>query len=636
MNDQLTAREVFAMRRDGRLEEALSAARQLYASEASNVWSLKALLYCLISAVWESQDQAARGDLADELRGLPAVPGDEELAERRTKACKLADPVSQELRRIREISKAQRHPEALRELRQLRENNPDLADVGIALGWELWHALRTEIHGDDPRAGTVRSLLLEYAGLPADRSPELHSRILDMAARAAQKDLFPSFCGFVKWWDPSCLRDSDFEPNQSQGGDTFPSVVEHVIQGLGHAVKEEEDPSLIALAVDFIREHYGRFPEQEWFPYYLAVALLRAGNGTEAEELLLPIVRKKQTEYWAWQQLADCLEYDDPNRLACLCKSVLCPAKGPEFLLAVRLSLAEALLSAGKAAEAKHELTQIATLRQEHGWRMKGRLAELMEQPWFEQTEARDGSKEYRALAANADALLSSGLPGYDAVVGATGVKIGRKQNDFVIFDVRLDDGRVESMPVPVKVLGNMKGLRPGAPVRVRIDESTERPRIVGVEERVADAWDILPAIVGIVARINESKGMSVVLSTEGTESACYHSDVQGAAAYASGSFVKCRVVQDRSRTKVRHIETAEASLDSEHWQEFNGAFRAREKGGGHVQDVFVPQRLSGDAQDGDVISGLAVRQRDRDTDRTWWCAVSLRGPAASTDERRD
>ncbi len=401
------ATDIFAMLREGRREEALLAARELYTGEPDNLWNLRALVRSLCKSLWETQDAAQGQSLAAELAALPALPPgerDDALTDYRARAMMRADPLTQRLQVIREMSRRGEHTPALQQLRQIHWEHPERQDVDVALAWEIWHILVEAVREEEPDKGAIRSLLSEYYRLRIEKPSRIHSLMLDVAARAAHKKSFPSFCGFLRWWDPVNMREEDFIANPGADGRAFPSVVEHVIQGLGKAVKTEPQEDLLVMAAAFIEQHYSRYPEQEkWFPYYLASAWIKTGRKEDAKSLLIPVVLRNQGQPWAWHQLALCLEPADPLHLACLCRALLCPGQEAQFLLKIRVALGSVLLSAGRVAEAKHEVEEIMRVRGEHGWPITGELLALTRAEWFGATVAKNWTEDCRAWAADAD-----------------------------------------------------------------------------------------------------------------------------------------------------------------------------------------------------------------------------------------
>lgn len=629
------ATDIFAMLREGRLDEALVAARQLYADDPANVWNLRAIVRALCKGIWESKDAWQSQQLAGELDALPALPegeNDAQLTEYRARSVRRADPLSQRLFAIRDASKNGAHADALRQLRQLHREHPDRHDVDESLAWEVWHALVEALRVDKPDRGSIRNLLLEYRSLHTERPSVIHSRILEIAARAAHDEAFLTFCGFLQWWDTANLRDEDFRGTPGNDGKAFPSVVERTIQGLGKALKKETNPACIQFARDFIAQHYERYPDQEWFPFYMARALTKAGNAEAGMALLVPIVRRKQTESWAWHHLAECFSAGDPKRLACLSRAVLCRVDEPQKLFPVRMDLAEELQHAGCPDLAKHEVDEVVRVRQANGWPIREDLLEMTQADWYRNAQVTDGTTRYKEWAESASAVLTSGLPWHDAVLGVKGVTIGEHKNRFAILDIRQKADGIASVPVKMKAFAALADCPVGTPLALQIDTDSDRPLVVSVRVRDGQPWDILPAVPALVHRVNAERGVTTLLAEDGTECFAYHNDVSAARSLKPGTVVGCSVVKDARRTKVRNVSEFTGAAHSAFWKEYGGSFRPREQGGGHIGDVFAHARLTAGFAAGSTARGMAVKITDAETRRSWWEAVTAQQSSESTN----
>lgn len=620
------------MLRKGQVAEALTISRKMYAEEPDNVWNLRALIRSLCKSIWEAGESEQAQLFSNELNGLPALPpgdNDAELTDYRERSIRRADPLSQRLWAIRELSKNGTHGDALVQLRQIHREHPQRNDVDEALAWEIWHAIVDTLRLDEPDKGRIRNLLLEYRLLNVSKPSVIHSRILDVAARAAHDDAFTTFCGFLLWWSPTNLQPEDFKSNPGKDGKSFPSVVEHVIQGLGKAIKKETNPNVINFAAQFITEHYEKYPEQEWFPYYMAIALIRTGKPDAAKELLLPTVRKKQTETWAWHHLAECYESGDPARLACLCQAVLCGAREPQHLFPIRMELANELQSAGHLAQAKYEIEVVVRVREEHGWPIRGELLEMTRAEWYRSCTSMNDLEQYRIWARVASAVLTSGLPWHEAVLGVKDVLIGERKDRFAIIDVRTNTDAILSIPVKMRAFAVLVENQAGAALEIQMDDTSDRPLIVGLRTRNGKAWDILPQVPALVLRVNSERGVTTLLTDNGIECFCYHNDLPSSQFLIPGTFVLCSTIKDARRTKIHHVDIFDGTPNGSHWNAYHGPFRTREQGGGHVGDVFVHARLTDGLISGTTVRGIAVKKMDEQTRRSWWEAVS----AVKSDE---
>ncbi|VGO14556.1 hypothetical protein PDESU_03119 [Pontiella desulfatans] len=566
----LTAKDVFNMLKNGQVDEALALARTLYAEEQDNAWNLRALLGALSA-------HAKRGYRDD----------------------------------------------VLEEFRVLQHQHPQDTDVDKAIAWEIWYLIVASLRQDDPDRQLIRNLLREYGRLNVDKPSDIHSRILEVTARAAHDDSFPSFCGFLHWWDVSNLRDDDFNPNTSNDGGTYPSVVERVIQGLGKVLKGEANLERVRFSAEFIRKHYEKYPEQNWFPYYLAIALIRSGKPDEARVLLIQIVRKKQTESWAWHHLSECYSAGDPIKLACLCKAVLCRAPQPQFLLSVRMDLAKELHVAGYNEVAKHEIETVVQVRNSNNWPIRGELLDITRSAWFLGAVAKDGGVLFKKLALNATEVLTDGLPWHPANLGVKNVPVGKRKDMFAILDVRQEPDVVTSIFVKMKSFSDLLNSETGTALEVQFDDSSSKPVVVGLRLRSGETWDIIPKTIALIVRVNNDKGVTTLLTETGVECFCFYNDLPPAHSLLPGTVVHCGIVPDQKRTKVRFIEPYNGIISSSQWKDYCGVFRPREKGGGHVDCIFVHANLSAGFNKGSKVRGVAIKKLDTRNTRPWWDAVT-------------
>ena len=349
------SRTVFDLRREGKLLEALSLAREVFAEAPGSPWSVRAYGWTLHDLMKQADSEGDRDRLRalyDEFSELSIDPGDEVLSNAAQRWCKrvLATPAQEKARELsrqgREASRNGQNELAQKLLRQAYETCSDDADIQTSYGWELERALSNCVRDEQPDANRVRQLLLEYGRLDQiERPGMLHSLVLAQAAKAAGKRAFSGFRRFLVWWDESHLRPDDFEQYRPGDGEqAYPSVVERVIKGLYKVAHDSGHKDDVACAVSFIGRHYTRYPEQEWFPYYYGQMLLKSGKTDEARGFVLPIVKRKMNEFWAWHTLGETYSGQDTERqIACYCRALACRVQDEHFLVNVHQDLGTVL-----------------------------------------------------------------------------------------------------------------------------------------------------------------------------------------------------------------------------------------------------------------------------------------------------
>jgi hypothetical protein len=617
-----SSKDVFSLRKTGKLKDAIELARGLFKVDSSDEWIIRAYAWTLISLIWEHRENPEVTKYVRELNNLPSIE-DELLAEKRKTAISIADPISREISQVIQISKDGNHTKALEMVRALRTKHGQHPEIDKTFGWELWHAIRNEMYGDgDPDIERLHRYFHDYGHLEVEKPSDIHSRMLDLAARVASNNALDSFFGFLKWWDPQNIRNEDFSRSPKPEGGHYDSMVEHVIKALGHVAKKENNREHLELAADFISKYYLRFPDMEWFPYYLSIIWNRIDRQSEAIELLLPIVRKKTSEFWAWHHLADCFKEQDPGRLACLCRAVQCPVKEEGFLSNVHLDLANELINAGHKDVAKHHIETVKRIREENGWSLHGRLEEMLNYPWMQNTEAMSDQALLSSLAETTDTILLGNLPSYKAVVGVPKKILGKKGNEFAIVDYLTEQDSLNSTLVLRKKFPLVKDLIKGSPLEIILDEDGERPMVVGVSEREADLFDIFPRINGIVSNINQQKSTTVIKLEDKNKAFMYFDEMDDPSILKEGLFVNCCVANDQGRNRVRDFNIVDGLADSAAWKRFEGIFKEREQGGGHVDGIFITPQLATEISNGQDVVGLAVSKGGDRGD--WWSALRI------------
>lgn len=137
---------------------------------------------------------------------------------------------------------------------------------------------------------------------------------------------------------------------------TWPSLAEKAFGLMKRCFKADETAMPSGELVSFLGKNVGR---GEWLGFYCAFAHLRRKEFAEARKLLVEVVRRKKSEAWAWECLAQTFR-DQPVKMAgCLCKVLLCPSHDRQIMEAMsvkaRHQLAKCLTMLGRAEEARRE-----------------------------------------------------------------------------------------------------------------------------------------------------------------------------------------------------------------------------------------------------------------------------------------
>jgi tetratricopeptide (TPR) repeat protein len=629
------SRDVFQLRREGQPQAALDLARELFPQTPDDAWLIRAYGWSLhdgLKAAQQVNDMAEMQRLLAEFERLDVGDGEDDdslRGARETWRTRVAPadggPALAVLtQQARVASDAGNRQEALRLLREAMRRFPGLPQAATSLAWEIERVLKDLVSQEHVDGQVVRSLLQEYARLPHNEKPSLlHSLMLKHATQAVEH--LKTFIPFLRWWDPTNFRSEDFQRFAPAGSDrSYDSLVERAIKAVHKAAKAEHDAENIQWAAQFVGEHLARFPEQEWFEYYYGQLLVRSGDITRARESILPIVRRKQGEFWAWDSLASTFGAEDGDKkLACLCRSLLCRTKEESFLVNVHTELGGLLVESQLYAEARFEIGKAVAIREEKGWKPADemqRLHDWQAANWYQSAAVLESNEAlYRMHAPIVETLLCEGLPVVPGVVVHNlPPRDGKAALTFVGY---APAGALVEVGVKTERFQDLDGADEGQPVSLQVDDSGSRPVIVSLERRDGSPWDVVPTQIGVVEHVNAEKGVTAVVL--GRDECCllHHDRFPEMASAEIGASVAVKVRREEKRGILRALawETTDMQPSTSFCKCFEGSIEVREgRPFGFVDDVFVSPKLIDQVglADADRARGLAVLELKKKRDR--------------------
>jgi len=222
MDAKVTTQQIFALRKEGKLEEALQLARPLYVTYPTDSWVIGAFGWTLYDCIKRDQkagllDQAKL--FAKELQQLGVTAETNDILFKQTDfIIKTLTPEHAELAKAKELSKSGNHAGAADILRGTVKKYPDCTEAKTSLAWELYRLLKEE---KDLKLSI--ELMRDYCRLKLNTKPELiHSLFLSEACKRAE--IWVDFCKFVEWWNTDNLTDEDWKEGFGQDGSgPFPS-----------------------------------------------------------------------------------------------------------------------------------------------------------------------------------------------------------------------------------------------------------------------------------------------------------------------------------------------------------------------------------------------------------------------------
>lgn len=381
-------KEISALRKAGQLQEALAEAQAWLAAEPENIWAKRAIswiYYDLLKGHVENDDFDQVCLQLDNIEALQ-LPEDEEMV-------------------LRSI--AYSLGKFFFKLAKQDEGNKS---------YSLFHKIKPHSF---PKPSEAYSVLLK-------------------AMHKAFKEA-PHYKEVIEWWGIENLRPADFRKGEYNGKRTL-SIGEQVLIAYAKALlpfkadvafSHDVDTESIQKLIAFLKIKTEEHPELTFLPYFEAKLMLAAHQEGEALKAILPFVRRKQGEFWAWQVLAETLGDAPEAQIACYAKALQCKADDG-FLVNIRVKLAERLIEKEQFAEAKYEIGRAVEARHEKGWRIPKKLDDWQRAAWYRDAQEMGSNKPlYDQYADLADELLFQDIPLQTGIV--TFVNRQQRMSGFMV-----------------------------------------------------------------------------------------------------------------------------------------------------------------------------------------------------------
>ncbi len=609
------SKTVFALRKEGRLEEALAIGRELYDSSHVDVWVVRSLGWVLIDLAklaLKDKDREKASQYFKDMDALTLGPDDSVLISQRDWLRQQVSPGGEILARARATGKAGHHDDAIALYREAVKTLPESSDAQNGLGWEIDRLLKEETAKPEPNRSHVIALVREYLRLTHVEKPSLlHSMILTRVLHL-QGCLDQLYASFIKKWDPQYLRDEDYLPYKPEGKDeTYPSLAEKAGIALGKAIKgiksdsvpEGVDPQWISR---WLGELAARFPDQIWLQYHHAKSLLLAGDPDTARKAILPIVRAKQSEFWVWSVLADTFSLGSGDRLACLCRALLCRVQDAVYLSGVLRNLKPELEASGEHAA----VTRLANHKPQDA------LSALVA----------DIAPVLNKYAPSANQLAFDDIPWADAVVSG---RISPKADikGTVFLTVRTG-GQTTEMRVGYRKFACLEKAAVGAPVAVRAVIMENRPMVVDARVRTGQPWDLIPEHIGVVTHLNSQKELAAITMGEAVTTLAHFDRFPQARDWAPGDSVAVRYqhIQKDALPILVSVRRTDDVPPASFCRPYAGTLKLLENGvTGFVGDIYVTGSVIKEKpESGMTCHGVAVLDRHPKTGKKGWRALTF------------
>lgn len=204
-----------------------------------------------------------------------------------------------------------------------------------------------------------------------------------------QKNLesIPKLVILLAQFSDSLFEDEDRQPYKGDKGES-PSLILKFARKVAKAWMEHEEVRQISIErlMQIFEQARSQGKDTQhliWLDYDEAKCLIMSGRFEEAREFVIPVLRKKQTESWAWGALAATYRKEEPDiAIQLFCKG-LTHAHDEKFSLKLLKGLAPLLAATGDTAEASMCVKRAIDCYERNGWKIRQDLEQLTQLPWF-------------------------------------------------------------------------------------------------------------------------------------------------------------------------------------------------------------------------------------------------------------
>lgn len=409
----MTLKEITALRKSGRLDDAMKAAEELF-DTAPDKFSASAVFWCLNDKLKQSPSAEDMHAIRERMESIYSGygQGDQYMLNAMTNLSRRVDPLYSELKVGLEKAKRGEEVNELYENLVARFNESTLLDSHYRdFGWLIYYILRSTPLND---AQTRKVALHQYLKLNLPRPSMLHSLILGEAVKVEDNTPFQFHIrNFMNLWGWENIRNpEDWEQFKTDDGKIVTSLVEKLIKVYSKELKTDGIPSPKEFS-DLIDKATAQFPNNQYMPLYKAYELLSLGKKDEALDNYKKLILKSPTKSYLWSQLSDLVD-DMELQTSLLCKAISVE-KDEQFVGKTRLKLVENLLERNLMGLAAYELNRYKDFYSSKDWSLKDEYWCLANR--FNSNIAMENSDNlYTKLVPTAEQFIYNSFPSQIAV----------------------------------------------------------------------------------------------------------------------------------------------------------------------------------------------------------------------------
>lgn len=374
--------------------------------------------------------------------------------------------------------------------------------------WKLYHSTEK---GVSPSAWDLFEQYLTF--FPEAKASPAHSKVLNLAERVMKDNESYRFYGFFKRWNPSKLRQEDWEDEKGENGQTYSPLAFKCIKKAKEATEKmtEDQMGDLQWLIDLYETAIEKKPDDDWCLRSKALLHIRAGHSDEARRIYKDLCRRLGDKFYIWQEFAGCCK--EPRiKIALLCKA-LSLEKNEDFLGKIRLELARMLIQEHQYEHALVELNRYKTHFAEKGWKTDSETKLLIGQCGHVTPAQDKNTTLYSHNIPIAEDYAFEDIPFTEAVL------VDRWTDNDGQINLRFVNGEQIDFLIKGKRFPALIKSHSGQVWKFRLFKEDTNIRYLPLTATPSDKgdWSILPVLYGYVYYINTEKGVYHIYSSEGT-----------------------------------------------------------------------------------------------------------------------
>ena len=278
--------------------------------------------------------------------------------------------------------------------------------------WQIGMFLKNHIAPNDIDAQSKLSTLFHLLRGYSFSSSKGHSVLLQYYIKF---NAWTEMADFLDWWNLENLSDEDYVPFQMPNGNKVMALAERAYIANSKALLNQSNLERIREFLPKLENLMTAHPEMMYPGYFYGKLLLKLGDDEEETlKVVVPFVRKKASEFWAWQLLSEVYAHEPEKQMACLLRAVHCRTQ-ESFLGKVRIKLASLYIQSNQYDRARHHIDAVTRCYLSQGWRLPHDVDCWIHQPWF--NDARPNATDSVDYVTITNGILCEGTPEAIAVV---------------------------------------------------------------------------------------------------------------------------------------------------------------------------------------------------------------------------